>query len=186
MPGRPPLGDPNDRRIPNAGYEGKLTPNYYCRGWNAKRQKYCKSRAGFRTDHLGEGRCNRHGGSTPIKSGRYTRLSTIRVRELVEEHINDEHPLDLLHELSLARALLQDYIERSAEDENAEPLAESIRLVERIARIVDTMERIRAQNAVTPAELNRLMLNMGLVVRQFVADDDACKKIQDGWLALRV
>jgi len=34
-----------DRAIP-ATYVGPVEPNFYCRGWNAKRTKYCSARAG--------------------------------------------------------------------------------------------------------------------------------------------
>jgi hypothetical protein len=44
-------------------YVGKLASNYYCRGWNAKRRKYCTSRAGLGTQHAGVGRCKMHGGT---------------------------------------------------------------------------------------------------------------------------
>lgn len=176
---RAPKGEPVE-------YEGQLQPNYYCRGWNAKRQKYCKNRAGLKTDHLGVGRCAFHAGNTPTKHGRYSTILTLRVSELIAQHGADENPLDVHPELATARALLQDFIERTADDQHPAGLAEAIKLLERIVRMVDTIERIKAQHAITPADLNRLMVNMGLIVRQFVTDDETCKRIQDGWLALRV
>jgi hypothetical protein len=174
-----------DRHVPTA-FVGSIEPGYYCRGWNAKREKYCRNRAGLDTDHPGVGRCKFHGGNNKPKSGRYSKLLTTRVGQLLDEHAGDDAPLDLTHELHLARALLQDFVERTAEDRDAAQLAEAIRLIGRIAGIVDTIEKIKTQNAITPADFNRLMTNMGLVVRQFVTDDDTCKRIQDGWLALRV
>jgi hypothetical protein len=55
--------DPSmDKTIPTQ-FVGKLEPNYYCRGWNAKREKYCRHRAGHGTDHNGVGRCSFHGGN---------------------------------------------------------------------------------------------------------------------------
>lgn len=178
-------GDPDDRHIPTE-FVGSIPSGHYCRAWNAKRQKYCRNRAGAHTDHVGVGRCKFHGGNNVRKSGRYSSILTTRVGELLDAHAGDENPLDLSHELHLARALLQDYLERRAESADGEALAEGIRLVEKIAGIVHKIEQIKAQNAITPADLNRLMVNMGLVVRQFVTDDETCKRIQDGWLALRV
>jgi hypothetical protein len=188
VPSPPKQTDSANREIPTE-YVGKLEPNYYCRGWNAKRQHYCRSRAGSKTDHAGTGRCSFHGGTKPVIHGRYRRYANIltnRVRELLDEHAEDPNPLDLRPELDAARALLQDFIERTADDAHPGGLAEAIKLVERVARIVEGIERVRSQNALTPADLSRLMLNMGLVVRQFVTDDETCKRIQDGWLALRV
>jgi hypothetical protein len=187
VPRPPKPTDGDDRSVPDA-YVGKLDPAYHCRAWNPRRQKYCRNRAGKNTEHLGVGRCNVHGGNAPIKTGqtrRYANISSPRVRELLEEHAEAPNPLDLLPELAAARALLQDFIERTAEDEHPGGLAESIKLIERIARIVDAIERAKSQNALTIKELDLLMLNMGLVVRQHV-NDETCKRIQDGWLALRV
>jgi hypothetical protein len=94
-------------------YEGQLEPNYFCRGWNAKRKKYCSARAGSGTDHLGEGRCRHHRGNASVKSGRYSTITTRpRLKELLERFEADEDPLDLSREVTLLRALMVDLAER--------------------------------------------------------------------------
>lgn len=99
-------------------YVGVIAPNYYCRGWNGKRSKYCSSRAGKSTDHPGFGRCGWHGGRSQsgehVKHGHLRRFafSGPRIRELMEKHEADPRPTDILPELALARSLLEDYIER--------------------------------------------------------------------------
>lgn len=105
------LPAPADRHVPDT-YQGKLEPNYYCRSWNAKREKYCKARAGSGTDHVGQGRCTFHGGSSPIKTGRYSTIKRQRIRELYEEFSEDSDPLDVVDDLNLLRAVTRDYIER--------------------------------------------------------------------------
>lgn len=72
----------------------------------------CKKQAGWGTDHRGQGRCRLHGGATPIKHGRYSKIQRPRLRELIDEFENDPAPLDLLPEVKLLRALLTDFIER--------------------------------------------------------------------------
>jgi hypothetical protein len=72
----------------------------------------CRNKKGFRTDHLGNGKCFKHGGLTPIKSGRYSSIERPRLKELIEKFEADEAPLDLLPELALLRALVLDFIER--------------------------------------------------------------------------
>lgn len=188
MPTLPKLTNTDDRSIPER-HEGTLEPNYYCRAWNAKRDKYCRSVAGRGTDHPGVGRCRNHDGNAAglLKHGRHRRYASItsqKLREVIEQQAGDENPLDLREELGLARALLEEFLRR--EHENSAALGEGIKHVERIVRVVEAIERIKAQNAITPQELNRLMLNMGLVVRQHVGDPDLCQRIQDGWLGLRV
>lgn len=94
-------------------FVGKIEPNYYCRGWNETRQKYCRARAGQGTNHKGEGRCKNHGGNHPIKTGRYSTIkSRSRITELIEHFQKDENKLDLEDEVVLLRAMLQDYVER--------------------------------------------------------------------------
>ncbi|HET8777967.1 MAG TPA: hypothetical protein VFN76_09940 [Candidatus Limnocylindria bacterium] len=105
-----------DRDLP-ATYVGKLEPNYYCRGWNEKRQKYCGARAGWSTDHPGVGRCRQHdgGGSKRVTHGqsrRYANIRSARLRHLIAEHAADPDPLNIEPELAAARALFQDFVER--------------------------------------------------------------------------
>lgn len=103
-----------DRFIPSV-YEGKIDANYYCRGWNSKRNKYCRSRAGAGTDHTGSGRCKLHGGSKPVTHGQERRdpnVQSTRIHELLTKHLENEDPLNVLRELALARALLEDWVAR--------------------------------------------------------------------------
>src|SRR5688572_14793523 len=73
----------------------------------------CKLVAGFKTDHLGQGRCKFHGGASLIKHGRYSTITRPRIQALLEQFAADgSDPLDLIDELRLLRALTVDYIER--------------------------------------------------------------------------
>ena len=83
----------------------------YC-GAKTRSGTLCKRPSGWGTDHVGVGRCKLHGGATPIKSGRYSRLKTERLRSLIEEYEADPNPTDIMPELAAARALFQDFIER--------------------------------------------------------------------------
>lgn len=72
----------------------------------------CKKEAGWGTDHLGQGKCKLHGGATPVKHGRYSKINRPRIRELLDQFEHDPVPLDLLPEVKLLRALVLDFIER--------------------------------------------------------------------------
>lgn len=72
----------------------------------------CRHPAGFRTDHLGSGRCYLHGGRTPAPTGRYSLVERPRLQALIEKFEADPDPLNLLPEVQLLRALLLDYINR--------------------------------------------------------------------------
>lgn len=80
----------------------------------------CRYPAGFKTDHLGQGKCRLHGGATPIKHGRYSTITRTRIRDLIAEHEADPDPLNILPEIAALRALFSDFIERY--DENTEAL----------------------------------------------------------------
>jgi hypothetical protein len=92
-----------------------LEPNWYCRGANPRRQKYCRRRAGYLTDHLGHGRCARHGGSVPVKHGRYSTVRLESLRQIAEQMEADPDPLNILPELAQARALYVDFLNRYGE-----------------------------------------------------------------------
>lgn len=106
------------KHVPTS-YEGKLEPNYYCRGWNEKRQKYCKIRAGAGTDHKGSGRCKSHGGNSAVTSGRYSKIARPSIREKLEQFEADTDPLNLLPEVQLLRALILDFVNRYDESTGA-------------------------------------------------------------------
>lgn len=255
---KPTPVDTTDKTMPEK-YEGvAFPPNYYCRAWNSRRQKFCKQRAGFQTDHPGVGRCKWHGGKAVTKHGmrrRYELTSRKRIDELIAHHSKDDQPLDIFPELAAARALFQDFLERYdansaallawhrswgasacpltppkanalrrvldeyesecgaraeltesqradlalaregvaflTEPPVAKPyqvldVADGWRIVDVITKIVERIERIRAGNAMSWPEFEKVMLAMAAVVKLYVKDDAIAEKIQEGWLGLRV
>jgi hypothetical protein len=72
----------------------------------------CGQKAGWGTDHVGEGRCKLHGGRNPVKHGRYSKITRPRLKQLIDDFSADSDPLDITHELHLLRALVLDYVER--------------------------------------------------------------------------
>lgn len=111
-----PVVTDDPRAIPTT-FAGKLEANYYCRAWNAKRAKYCRTRAGSGTAHPGAGRCRRHdgGGDDRLVHGldrRYAGVQAVRIRELIQHHEDAPDPLNILPELAAARAIFQDFVER--------------------------------------------------------------------------
>lgn len=102
-----------DRFVPKV-HQGTLPPNYYCRGWNSRRLKYCRARAGAGTDHPGVGRCKNHAGSSPVKHGFYRSIDAPRIRELMDQFEQHPDPLNVLEDLNLVRALTRDYVERAS------------------------------------------------------------------------
>lgn len=184
MPRRRLLTASTDRTLPTK-YEGKLEPNYYCRGWNAKRDKYCGSRAGARTNHKGVGRCFVHGGlqdnDKRITSGATSTVKATQLGQLIETERNRVDPLDLSGELATLRALVADLRARKPE---APDHASEIQLAESIGRMVERIERIRSANAISRPELNRIMHELWRALDGRITDEKVKGEIRDDWLRI--
>ncbi len=72
----------------------------------------CGRPAGWGTDHNGQEACRYHGGCNPIKTGRWSKVRRKSISEAIKHFEEDADPLDLIPDLNLARALVQDFIER--------------------------------------------------------------------------
>jgi hypothetical protein len=171
---------------------------------------HCTQVAGWGTDHVGQGPCKLHGGATPIRSGRYSKIKRDALRELIESHEADPDPLNVLPELAAARALFQDFLERYDEwadalvawheswsvDEDGNPTAkkprqildisDAYRIVSEITKIAERIEKVRAANAISRPDLLRVMTEMGRVVAHHVRDETVYQRITDDWLRIQV
>lgn len=161
----------------------------------------CQLTAGFGTDHLGQGRCKFHGGSTPRNSGRYSRLKdSSTIKKLVEEHELDPEPLNLLPDLALARAMLEEYIDTmdsrwavltkwadADPSDGARPtvlppdLGEARKLLHMIGGLVKKVADIKAQGGVSTPDFVRVMNEFGRIVKANVSNPDERDAIAKGW-----
>jgi hypothetical protein len=62
-------------------------------------------------------------------------------------------------------------------------IADAYRIISEITKIVERIEKIRAANAISRPELNRIMNEMGRAVATFV-DPAVAQKIKEAWLEL--
>lgn len=164
---------------------------------------YCKREAGWGTDHTGQGRCRQHGGATPIKTGRYSKVERDRIQELVQqqqEHGGD--PLDVEEELHMARALLTDFINRQKklqealirwyeESDRDRPgqvpsLQDAVGMIDRISKMVKRVQDARSKNAISRPDLFRVITEMMRSVEMRVDDEDTVEAIREDWLEIRV
>ena len=166
----------------------------------------CTRPSGWGTTHPGEGHCKLHGGSNPIKSGRYSKVTRERIRELIAQFEDDPNPLDMTPELAACRALFQDYIERydgfvealmawhasyDGERPTAKPrqildIADAYRIIAEITRIVKRIEDVSAASAISRADFYRVMTEMGRAVDLNVEDPVIREKIHDAWMEIRL
>ena len=103
-----------------SAHAGRAVATAHCGAKARRTGRPCGNVAGFRTPHVGEGRCYLHGGLNPIKHGRYSTITRERIRDLIAAHEADPDPLNILPEIAALRALFQEFIERY--DENSEAL----------------------------------------------------------------
>jgi hypothetical protein len=190
---------------------GVVAPTTTC---NAKTRggSLCRLKAGQRTDHPGVGRCWLHGGRVPVKHGRYSSIPRARLGEVLAqlEAETEAEQLNILPEAQPIRALAANYIEHYEElvdaliawndDEaaaahigNRKPrpqripsLHEAASLLDRASQVIDRIHRQRSDNAISRADLMRVMQEMGRVVQRHVTDGATLDKIKDDWLAIRV
>ena len=155
------------------------------------------------------GRCRMHGGTggRPIEHGRYSKKVTRpRIAELLRHFAEDPEPLNLLQEVHLLRSLVLDYIERydeftdalvawnesfKGERENPKPVrvldvADAAGLVDRVGRMVERIEKIRAENAVSQRDLVRVLEEYARVVKLHVEDEKALGRISRDWASIRL
>lgn len=142
---------------------------------------YCKRKAGWGTDHLGQGRCKFHGGSSPVRHGRYARYLSTDLGDEIDRLMEDPDPLDMEEELATARVLLGRALDN---DDLSEP--QRMGLVGEVSKIVKRIEDVRAANAVSLPELTRLMTEMGRVVAYHVDDQETIDAIRQEWRSIRL
>lgn len=81
---------------------------------NARTEKgYCKMPAGFRTSHVGNGRCYLHGGRAgrPISHGLYSNKLKSTLKDEYDKMVEDPALVDLYAELALTKSLMMNFID---------------------------------------------------------------------------
>lgn len=190
--GRSPFHEDPDSPfyVPETFIGNPIPPNWFCRGWNSKRSKYCRARSGAGTDHPGQGRCRNHGGKTPIIHGRYSEVPRGALAEIHDqlELETDEEKMNILPEATMLRALAGTYVEQfedfmhgimrfnelereEAIEEKRKPMYISPPTIQDVAaaivksaEVVDKVHKQRSQNAVSLKEFLRVMGLMSDIV----------------------
>lgn len=174
----------------------------YC-GAKTRAGTPCKNVAGYKTDHVGEGRCHLHGGKSPgapLKHGRYATAKSRTLRKKLQEHLQDQDPLDLTQELAFLRALLDHFrgkIEEAEEEytralekfpevkpkDGSDPLEKRIGtitlIVENIRRVADTISKMQSRELLTAAEMSLAIVVLAGVLREEVKDEQLLQRIFD-------
>lgn len=161
----------------------------------------CQLPAGWGTDHVGQGRCKFHGGASPVKHGRYSKIERDEISDLISEFEEEDDPLDILPELAAARALLTDFIDRYDqyltaliawyEDNDEKPkqvldISEAIRFLEKVTKMAHRERRLQQENAVSRDDLKRVLVEMARTVETEIDDDETVTRIKDRWSNIQI
>lgn len=209
-PKRP--GQVSSADVPDTGTRRTKDPTKLCGAQLRKRPgRYCRQPLGYKTPHVGSGRCYLHGGLTPIKTGMHSMIKHTRLKDLLTElEKTDQEVMDLEPEVKLMRAMVIDFINRyddfvdqletwynaidaGRSDQKLPPiprkfpdLNDASQLIEGTSRIVERIHKITREGSITLDVFRTVMSRMGAVVAGCVADDRMLKKIEDGWQEILV
>lgn len=157
-----------------------IAPGYYC---NARLDDgtLCEQRAGWQTDHPGEGRCYIHGGNTlkgidhpNFKHGQRSRYASVLKAQLATHYaaLETDDAFDIADELRLQRALLLDYMQAKEGTLKADERELLMQWSERISKTAERMTRMRNDTALTAAELKLIAARLADVVSRHIAEPD--------------
>jgi len=176
-----------------------------CGGKKHGVDELCTQAAGWGTDHPGTGKCKLHGGSNPIRHGRYSGIERVDLQDAIARFKADPDPLDLLPEVALLRAITEDLCNRwneiygpdgallawhdsfaSAENPNPKPkqlpdFASISTLVDRVGAMVERVQKMKASTTVSLGTLNRVIEQLGYEVfraaQEVITDGDMCTQL---------
>lgn len=202
VPGVAPQDDPH-YNIPVEYIGNPIEPNFFCRAWNPKRNKYCRARAGQGTDHSGEGRCRVHSGNAPITHGKFSNVVRGELRDLLDhfEDQDDDEKLDLTSHGNLATAVAVNYAnkyeafvdaliawnkkeaqdalldERKPKFMNIPKLEDVVGALEKAANIIDKEKKQRQAGSIPAKEFNRVIKQMAKSVSDRIREFEESNKI---------
>jgi hypothetical protein len=177
-----------------------------CRAHSKTTGAACKNKA---CD--GKAVCRMHGGGVnpetgrgsgaPIIHGRYSKIKSPRLQELIAEFGADADPLDLLPELALLRGLITDFVERydvfsealihwhesfylgeaTPKPHRILDLVSASQFIGQIGNIAARIEKTKAEGAITMETMVETVRDyaqaVGASIAETIADDDLRSKL---------
>ena len=122
---------------PQPGFD----PDKHCGAKIPNQDRLCMQPKGFKTDHVGEGRCKYHGGATPIVHGRYSKIERTSIVDKAAEYERDPDLLNIDREIAYLRAVWDRMVANHAQQvDSFEDFMEAIRTGddEAVAEMGDT------------------------------------------------
>ncbi len=137
----------------------------------------CGQAAGWKTDHPGNGKCTLHGGSVtgrPVIHGRYSVKHKQELQDKMQEFLEDPQPGNLMSELALQRAMLQDFVERLGDTVLIDVIMRKhvFDMIESISKVVERISRILNSTAITAAELQLLQMALPDLLLRYIDEPE--------------
>ncbi len=119
------------------------------------------------------GRCRMHGGTNPgrpIITGRYSVKHRQELQDKMQEFLEDPNPGNLMSELALQRAMLQDFVERLGDTVLIDVIMRKhvFEMIESISKVVERISRILNSTAITAAELQLLQMALPDLLLRYI------------------
>lgn len=156
-----------------------------CAAMTKQSHRPCKLPAGYKTDHVGQGRCHLHGGRSPIKTGRYSTVKRKNITDLMEQLAKEPNPTDMLPEVLLLRAYVHALVDRkkaAVEDSTINTLSS---LVDKIGRMIERIQKAELEGSISMQAVVKLQEQMAIVVTRHVTSEIAAK-IEEDWKVIWV
>lgn len=149
-------------------------PDHFCNA-ETRDGTPCRNRAGYKTDHPGEGRCHLHGGSTPVKHGLYSKLDRYELGDRIQELRENPQLTNLRDQIAVQTAMVERYLKEIADQEtvDADTLKAVNRAVDLLSRNVHRMRKIEDGKALNPQEVDVFLTQIVQVVRDEAGEETA-------------
>ena len=149
-------------------------------GRTNRAKKPCRRPAGWGTDHPGKGKCKLHGGSAkgrPPIHGRYSVKHRRSLQNKMQEFLEDPAPANLMHELAVQRAFLQDFLGKlTSQPIGIKTTQHVFDMTEAIGRLVERITRMLNQTAITQMEIGFLQATITSLIVKYI--DDPTKRLE--------
>lgn len=126
---------------------------------------------------MSNGRCRMHGGTNPgrpIIHGRYSVKHRESLDAKMQEFLDDPAPANLMGELAVQRAFLQDFLDKLYGDDKIDQKTANhvFDMTEAIGRLVERITRMLNQTAVTQMEIVFLQVTITNLIVKYIDDPD--------------
>lgn len=156
---------------PTRGGQEKREPDEFCNGRKPD-GTYCRNRAGFKTSHVGTGRCVYHGGSVTGRPPSQETTVKRRISARADELVNDPNLMDMRPVIAMARAAVEVFKEQIDQGEKigGADFERFMLSLDTVGKQITRAEEIINKKRVTPAELHAFCRAMLVTAHRYISN----------------